>query len=205
MGDEGLLGRLPGRGVSGADRDGLERAFAAFLAAAGVDRADPELAGTPGRAAQAWADELLDGYRTDPKAALGPPSAAPAGAGLVTVTHLDFTGVCPHHLLPWRGLAHVAYLPGAHLAGFGRLAALVDCLAHRLVLQETLARDVAQALVEHLGARGAGVVLEAEQTCMTLRGEKRTRSRARTEATAGAFGPDELRALRDAVQAGGGR
>lgn len=191
--------------MSQADRPGLEAAFAAFLAAAGVDTTDPEVAGTPARAAAAWADELLDGYRTTPGEALGEPSPAPPGAGLVAVTHLDFTGVCPHHLLPWRGLAHVAYLPGAKLVGFGRLAALVDCLAHRLVLQEVLAHDVVQALVDELGVRGAGVILEAEQSCMTLRGERRARSRAWTQAVAGDFGSDELRALTEAVRSGAGR
>lgn len=191
--------------MSDVDRAGLEAAFAAFLKAAGVDTSDPELAETPARAAAAWADDFLDGYRSTPKEALGELSLAPSGANLVTVTFLNFTSVCPHHLLPWRGLAHVAYRPGTHLAGFGRIAALVDCLGHRLVLQEALAGDVARALVEVLGAKGAGVVLEAEQSCMTLRGERQTRSRTWVEASAGAFEADEMRSLRQSIQAGTGR
>lgn len=187
------------------DRAGLEHAFVAFLKAAGVDLSEPELAGTPARAAAAWADEFLDGYRTTPAEALGELAPAPTGVGLVVVTHLDFTGVCPHHLLPWRGVAHLAYLPGAHLAGFGRLASLVDCLAHRLALQETLASDLAKALVDELGARGAAVVLEAEQSCMTLRGERRAASRAWVQASAGAFPDGDHEALRAAIRSGAGR
>lgn len=191
--------------MSEVDRAGLEAAFAAFLKAAGVDATDPELADTPGRAAAAWADEFLDGYQTTPEVALGEPSQAPADADLVVVAHLDFTSVCPHHLLPWRGLAHIAYRPDQHLAGFGRVAALVDCLGHRLVLQEALAGDVARALVDVLGAKGAGVVLEAEQSCMTLRGERQTRSRTWVEASAGVFEAHDMRSLRQAIEAGAGR
>lgn len=187
------------------DRAALERAFRAVLEASGAPLDDAELKDTPARAAAAWADEFVDGYRTDAKAALGELSPAPAGGGLVAVTHLDFTGVCPHHLLPWRGVAHVAYLPGAHVAGFGRLAVLVDALAHRLVLQEKLAADVAQALVAGLGAIGAGVVIEAEQSCMTLRGEKRARSRTLVEASAGSFDAPAREGLWAAIRAGSER
>lgn len=188
--------------MSGVDRRGLEAAFVSFLKATGVDLADPELAETPARAAAAWADEFLDGYRRTPKEALGELSPAPDGARLVVVTCLDFTSVCPHHLLPWRGVAHVAYRPAAHLAGFGRVAALVDCLAHRLVLQEALAADLAHALVDVLGAKGAGVVLEAEQSCMTLRGERQAGSRTWVDASAGVFEAEDMRALRQSIGAG---
>lgn len=183
------------------DRAAMERALTAFLAATGAPLDDPELAQTPGRAAQAWAEEFVDGYGRSVAEALGEPSRAPPGAGLVLVTGLDFTSVCPHHLLPYRGVAHLAYQPGKHLAGFGRLAVLLDALAHRLVLQETLAGDLAQALVDGLGAKGAGVILEAEQACLTLRGEKRARSRTSVDATAGRFDGESLRRLWSASRA----
>src|SRR6202041_2312579 len=121
---------------------------------------------TPERVAQAWASDFLDGYACDPASALGELHPAPR-AGLVCVTGLDFHSTCPHHLLPYRGLAHLAYLPaeggGAKVAGFSNLARLVDILAHRLVLQETLAEQIAVALQQGTGGRGAGCVLEAEQ------------------------------------------
>lgn len=167
-------------------------ATARFLDALGlpahVRRAD-DLAGTPRRVAEAWLEDLVDGYGRDPAEILsgGLPSA---GRDLVAVTGIDYHSVCPHHLLPSRGVAHVAYLPGGKVVGFGQLVRLVDALAHRLVLEEDLARDVADALVRHLGARGAACVLEAEQLCMTVRGEKRSAARAHAEAWAGSLAKD---------------
>lgn len=187
----------------GADLARLERVFAAFLRAARVPLDDPELVGTPRRAALAWAEEFVDGYRHTPAEALGEPSPAARGGGVVVVTGLDFTGVCPHHLLPYRGVAHLAYLPRKHVAGFGRLATLVDVLAHRLTLQEVLAGQLATALVEELGAAGGAAVLSAEQTCLSMRGEKRARSRTVVEAMAGRAGAAVLARLRDEVKAAG--
>jgi GTP cyclohydrolase I len=185
----------------------LERAVAAFLDGLALParvRRGAGLAGTPARVAEAWRDDLLDGYRSDPAAILR--QAMPSrGRALVAVTGLDFHSVCPHHLLPSRGLAHVGYLPGGRVPGFGQVARLVDALAHRLVLQEDLARQVAEALVAHAGARGAACVLEAEQSCLTVRGERRPRARVRVEAFAGAMARDrglQRRFLSAVAQAG---
>src|SRR5215217_3323113 len=139
--------------------------MARFLDALGLPpsvRRSEDLALTPRRVAEAWLEDLVDGYARDPAEILaeGLPSQ---GRDLVAVTGIDYHSVCPHHLLPSRGVAHVAYVPGAKVVGFGQLVKLVDALAHRLVLEEDLARDVADALVRHLGARGAACVLEAEQ------------------------------------------
>jgi GTP cyclohydrolase I len=81
-------------------------------------------------------------------------------------------------------------VPGAKVVGFGQIVKLVDALAHRLVLEEDLARQIAEALVRHVGARGAACVLEAEQLCMTVRGEKRSRARAHAEAWVGVLARD---------------
>ncbi len=170
-----------------ADPAALARATAAFLDALGLPpevRAGPDLAGTPARVAEAWRADLLDGYGRDPAAILRDTMPAP-GHDLVVVSGIDFHSVCPHHLLPSRGLAHVAYVPGGKVVGFGQLARLVDTLAHRLVLQEALARQVVEALVTHLGARGAACVLEAEQMCLSVRGERRPHARAHAEHFAG--------------------
>lgn len=188
---------------AGADVVGLERAFEAFLRASGAPSSDPELAGTARRAALAWADEFLDGYRTEPAEALGELSPAPAAAGIVIVKGLDYVGVCPHHLLPYRGVAHLAYLPGKSVAGFGRFAALVDALGHRLLLQEALAGQLVSVLVEVLGAKGAAVILDSEQTCLSMRGERRARSRTAVEAAAGRQGAKVLASLRASLAGGG--
>jgi GTP cyclohydrolase I len=148
-----------------------------------------DLEKTPERVAEAWSRDLLDGYRHDPAEILGE-SMPSVGSGLVAVTGIDFHSVCPHHLLPSRGLAHVAYVPGGRVVGFGQLARLVDALAHRLVLEEDLARQVAEALMVHLGARGAACVLEAEQMCLSVRGERRPRARAHAQSFAGTLVED---------------
>jgi GTP cyclohydrolase IA len=152
-------------------------------------RAGSDLDGTPQRVADAWLEDLVDGYRSTPAAVLAGAMASPS-RDLVAVTGIDFHSVCPHHLLPSRGVAHVGYLPGGRVVGFGQLVKLVDCLAHRLVLEEDLALQITEALVEHLGARGAACLLDAEQLCLTVRGERRARTRAHAEAYAGALARD---------------
>jgi GTP cyclohydrolase I len=163
-----------------------------FLDAMGLPREarrDPEITGTPRRVAEAFLEDLLDGYRQDPAAILAESMPAP-GRDLVAVTGIDFHAVCPHHLLPYRGVAHLAYVPGKKVVGFGRLARLLDCFAHRLVIEEDLARQVARALVDHLGARGAACVLDAEQLCLTMRGERRRGSRAHAQCFLGVLDRD---------------
>jgi GTP cyclohydrolase I len=177
-------------------------AIQSFLDAAGL-RLRGELIGTPERVAEAWANDFLDGYRSSPAEALGPLLPA-SGAGLVCVTGLDFHSSCPHHLLPYRGLAHLAYLPAGGVVGFSRLGRLVDVLGHRLVLQEVLAQQVAEALLAGTGALGAGCVLETEQACLTCRGRPRSRARTTSEAFVGLFERrPELRAsFRQSISAG---
>ena len=171
-----------------AAADAIDR-FLDALALPPEVRASQDLEGTPRRVAQAWLEDLVDGYRRSPAEILA--DAIPSSSrDLVAVTGIAFHSVCPHHLLPSRGVAHVAYLPGGKVVGFGQLVRLVDALAHRLVLQEDLARAIADALVAHLGARGAACLIDAEQLCMTVRGEKRAAARAHADAWAGALARD---------------
>jgi len=176
----------------GADTGALARSVGAFLDGLGLPaevRRGADLDKTEERVAEAWANDLLDGYRHDPAEILA--EAMPSsGRELVAVTGIDFHSICPHHLLPSRGLAHVAYVPGGRVVGFGQLARLVDALAHRLVLEEDLARQVAEALMVHAGARGAACVLEAEQMCLSVRGERRPRARAHAQFFTGVMAED---------------
>jgi GTP cyclohydrolase I len=164
--------------------------FLDVLALPAAVRDGPDLVGTPERVAQAWRDDLLDGYGRDPAEILreGMPAR---GRGLVAVTGIDFHSICPHHLLPSRGVAHVAYVPGRRVVGFGQLARLVDALAHRLILEEELALQIVEALLEHLGAAGAACVLDAEQSCLSVRGERRPRARAHAQSFGGVLASDE--------------
>ena len=159
-----------------------------FLRAAGLaDQGDPNLVGTPERVAQAWTEEFLDGYGRSPREALGELIAAPRGSSgeLVVVTDLRFQSMCPHHLLPFSGRAHVAYVPAKWVVGFGRLGDLVDCFAHRLILQEDLAREVASALARELGSPATACIIEAEQACFRLRGPRQRDARTHSEAYEG--------------------
>jgi GTP cyclohydrolase I len=191
------------------DAADAEAAVARFLDALSLPpevRGSDDLRETPRRVAESWLEDLVDGYGRDPAEILAD-TLPSTGRDLVAVTGIDYHSVCPHHLLPSRGVAHVAYVPGGRVVGFGQLVKLVDALAHRLVLEEDLARQVADALVRHVGARGAACLLEAEQLCMTVRGEKRSRARAHAEAWEGVLakdGPARRRFL-DLVGRGGGR
>ncbi len=172
------------RPASPGAAEAVARFLRAVVPAAELARAD--VRGTPRRVAEAFRDDLLDGYAMDPAEVLGEAMEIP-GRDLVALAGIDFHAVCPHHLLPDRGRACVAYVPGGRVVGFGVLARLVDCFAHRLVIQEVLARQVADALVRHLGARGAACVLDAEQMCLTVRGERRREARAHAQAFAGSM------------------
>ena len=177
-------------GARAPDARGMQAAIRAFLAAAGLDPDDPELAETPSRVADAWIEDYLDGYGADPEALLS--TVHPAKSkGLVTVTRIDFHSMCPHHLVPYRGVAHLAYLPGQGVAGFGTLVRLLDAFAHRLILQEEIADGVTGALAEHLGARGTACVLDAEQACVTTRGPRRREARTVTSSYTGELASNE--------------
>ena len=171
----------------------MATAIRSFLETAGIDVSQPQLLDTPERVAQSWSQEFFDGYNADPSlilqdsfdAADGGPSES--SSGLILAKDIPFHGLCPHHLLPLQGLAHIGYLPNGKLVPFSSLVRLLDCFAHRLEVQETVTMRVAEALMTHLGVKGAATVLESEQTCMTLRGVKRLGTRIVTSRFAGAF------------------
>lgn len=154
------------------DLDAAARAIEQFLVALGhPTSSDPELEQTGRRVAEAFATELLAGYALDPAAILADTTAA-RSSGMVMLADIATTVVCPHHLLPAPGVAHVAYLPGDRVVGLGALARLVDCHARRLVLQEAVGDAIVDSLRTHLGARAAGCVLTLRPTCVTARGAR---------------------------------
>lgn len=173
-----------------ADLERAARAIDAFLDAIGhpVD-SDPELAETGSRVALAFTTELLDGYSMDPDQILADTTATDA-PGMVVVAGVAATAICPHHLLPAPGVVHVGYLPGERVVGLGALGRLVSCYARRLALQEDIGRNIANALVDVLGARGAGVVVDLSPTCLTTRGGRHHGARAVTHAFSGALQDD---------------
>ncbi len=162
-----------------------------FLRLLGVPLDDPELAGTPERAARAYRDELLDGYQGSVQAVLSE-SLPTRDSGLVVVTRIPYASLCPHHFLPSSGYADVGYLPGGRVVGLGVLVRLVNTLAHRLILQESLGMELADALVTHLGARASGVVLRARHGCLADRGERASDARVVTQSYAGQWSQDPV-------------
>lgn len=170
----------------------LSKAIEDFLRAVGRSPGTHhELIETPVNAASMWLDELLDGYDWDPKDILTGVSQVSGESSIVVVKDMFFHSICPHHLLPYHGFAHVAYIPNGRIVGLSKIARLVDCFAHRLILQEDLGQSVADALVEHLGAEGAACLLDAEQLCMVIRGVRKQGSRTVTAGYAGVMTSDK--------------
>jgi GTP cyclohydrolase I len=183
------------RTARASDRAALAKAVEDLLLASGAEL-DAETRATPERVAKAFAEDLLDGYARDPvetlRSSLVP---APRKGELVIVSQIDFHAMCPHHLLPYQGMAAVGYVADQWLVGFGKIAEATDSLSHRLILQEALVHRLCEAVMSALSPLGAGVVIAAEHGCMQVRGPMRRQSRVTVEAWAGAFERDaELRA-----------
>jgi GTP cyclohydrolase I len=144
---------------------------------------------TPARVARAWVRDLVSGYEVDPGSVLTW-TPTPAGCGPVLVRSIHFASVCVHHLLPFFGVAHVAYLPGERLAGLSKLSRVVEAHARRLQTQEHLTDGIVASIDNVLEPRGVLVVMEAEHTCMTLRGVRQEQSSMVTISSAGLYDSD---------------
>jgi GTP cyclohydrolase I len=189
------------------NRDAARAAIREFLVALGHDpEKNAELAETPARVVEAFADELLSGYRTDIATLVTKDaSPAPANAGLIAVRDIAVATVCPHHLMPAIGRANVIYRPGARILGIGVVARLVDACARRLVLQETIGHDVTTALVQHAGARGALCEITLRHGCLSARGAHEVDARVTTVARAGELSESEALLALGRAAAGGDR
>ena len=171
------------------DAPAFERAVADLLRACGIAPDGVHTGKTPKRVRELWQRRLLGGYALDPAEVLGA-GFDDARQDMVVVRGIAVHGVCPHHLVPFRGVAHVAYVPGGRLHGFGRIARLVDAIGHRLTYQEWMTRDIADAMLLHGHAQGAACVIEAEQLCLLLGEDRRGDERVVTQAFAGCFEAD---------------
>jgi GTP cyclohydrolase I len=176
------------------DRERIARAVVEILAAVGEDPSRAGLSHTPSRVADAY-EELFAGVGVDPQTLLAetmPVDAAPGDSSpggsqsdAVIVTNLAVRSVCEHHLLPFVGQAHVAYLPDASIIGLGRISRVVEVLAARPQFQERLGEQIASALDEGLSPRGVLVVLDSAHQCVTARGVGQMSSRTITVASRG--------------------
>ena len=168
------------------DAPAFERAVGDLLAACGIAPDAAHMGRTAQRVRELWQKRLLGGYDLDPASALGE-GFVDARSDMVVIRGIAVHGVCPHHLVPFRGVAHVAYIPGGRLHGFGRIARMVDAIGHRFTYQEWMTRDIADALVRHGRAAGAACIVEAEQLCLLLGEDRRGDERVVTQAFAGSF------------------
>ena len=167
------------------DRPRAAAAVRELLAAIGEDPDRDGLDETPERVARAW-EELIGGYDQDIEEILGTTFDIEHDE-LVLVKDIRLVSMCEHHLLPFTGVAHIGYIPSedGRVTGLSKLARLVEMYGRRLQVQERLTTQIAEALVKHLHARGVIVVIEAEHTCMTMRGVRKPGSRTVTSAVRG--------------------
>jgi GTP cyclohydrolase I len=173
----------------GVDKARIEEAVRTILEAVGEDIAREGLRDTPRRIAEMYA-ELLDGVGVDPLALLEV-GFDENHHEMIVVKDIPFYSLCEHHLLPFHGVAHVGYIPDGRVVGVSKIARLVETFARRPQVQERLTSQVADLLCEGgLRARGAGVVIQAEHLCMTMRGVRKPGSRIVTSATRGVFRDD---------------
>jgi GTP cyclohydrolase I len=167
------------------DQPAAAQAVLALLRALGQDVESESLLETPARVAASYA-ELLSPREFDL-------TTFPNEEGydeLVVARDIPFSSLCEHHLLPFVGVAHVAYMPGDRILGLSKLARVVELFARRLQVQERLTKQVATWLQDQLTPRGVGVVLEAEHSCMSIRGVRATGARTVTSALYGSLRDD---------------
>jgi GTP cyclohydrolase IA len=167
-----------------------EQAVVALLRHLGEDPAREGLLKTPHRVVKALT-EMTAGYWQEPEKILCTVFSE-ACDEMVVLRDIPFVSLCEHHMLPFVGAAHVAYLPAHNVVGLSKLARLVDCYAKRLQVQERLTRQITQALDEHLKPRGSAAVIEAAHQCMSCRGVGKTGSRMVTSSLSGAFREDPM-------------
>ena len=180
----------PDTPVTRPSRDEAEAAVRTLIAWAGDDPDREGLLDTPARVAKAYG-ELFAGYDQNPGEVLSKTFKEVGGYDdLVLVKGIPFYAHCEHHMVPFYGQAHIAYLPHDGVVGLSKLARLVDVFARRLQTQETMTAQIIDAINENLGPRGAAVMLEAEHMCMTMRGVKAHDVKTVTHRFTGVFAED---------------
>jgi GTP cyclohydrolase I len=164
----------------------------AMLAALGEDPDREGLKKTPDRVMRSMTF-LTKGYAEDPRAVIGDAMFTESYSEMIIVKDIDFFSLCEHHLLPFFGRVHVAYIPNGRIVGISKVARMVECYARRLQVQERMTEQIANTLSDVLEAQGVGVVVEAEHMCMRMRGVEKPNSVVVTSALVGVFRQKETR------------
>jgi GTP cyclohydrolase IA len=168
------------------DQHSIEEAIRKVIEAVGEDPDREGLQRTPERVARAY-EELLAGYRVDPVALINDACFEENYDEMVLVRDIEFYSLCEHHMLPFLGRAHVAYIPNGRVLGLSKIPRIVDMFARRLQVQERMTRQIADFLQHLLAPQGVGVVVEALHMCSMIRGVKKHDSRMTTSTMLGSF------------------
>jgi GTP cyclohydrolase I len=167
----------------------LEDLVREFLAKIGEDPSREGLQKTPYRVARAY-EFLTKGYRQDIDAVMNNAIFEEKYSQIVIVKDIDFYSLCEHHLLPFFGKVHIAYIPDGKIIGLSKLPRIVEVFARRLQVQERMTEQIAETLYQYLQPRGVGVVVEGQHLCMMMRGVEKQNSVATTSAMLGEFHDD---------------
>jgi GTP cyclohydrolase IA len=167
----------------------LEELIEQVLLRIGEDPSREGLQKTPHRVAKAF-DLLMSGYGKDVAAVLNDAIFNEKYSEMVIVKDIDFFSMCEHHMLPFFGKAHVAYIPDGTIVGLSKIPRIVEVFARRLQVQERMTQQIADTLYEHLRPQGVGVIIEARHMCMMMRGVEKQNSVATTSAMLGVFRDD---------------
>ncbi|HRX01887.1 MAG TPA: GTP cyclohydrolase I FolE [Anaerolineae bacterium] len=169
-----------------AEQVAVENAVYTILTNIGEDPGRQGLERTPTRVAKAFA-ELTSGYHVDPQALINDAVFDVAYDELVLVKNIDFFSLCEHHMLPFYGQAHVAYIPSGKVIGLSKIPRIVEMFARRLQVQERMTQQIADFLTETLQPQGVAVVVEGQHMCAAMRGVKKANARMTTSAMTGSF------------------
>ncbi|MCJ8340892.1 MAG: GTP cyclohydrolase I FolE [Pseudomonadales bacterium] len=164
----------------------MEKAFAKIIESIGEDISRDGLVDTPARAAKAMS-YLTRGYTQSLDEVVNNALFDSDNSEMVVVTNIEFYSLCEHHMLPFIGRAHVAYIPQGKVIGLSKIARIVDMFARRLQIQENMSKEIAEAIMQVTNAEGVGVVIEAEHMCMKMRGVEKQNSVMKTSMLLGSF------------------
>lgn len=167
----------------------MEKHYEAILSAVGEDLSRDGLRETPRRAAKAM-EFLTKGYRETLEQVVGGALFDSDNDEMVIVKDIELYSLCEHHLLPIVGKVHVGYLPSGKVLGLSKVARIVEMFARRLQIQENMTRQIAEAILQVTGAKGVGVVVEAQHFCMMMRGVEKQNSWTTTSMMLGRFRED---------------
>jgi len=175
--------------MKSSEQEELQQLVRRQIELIGEDPGREGLVRTPVRVAEAY-KFLTGGYQQNPKKILNDALFEATSDEMVIVKDIDFYSLCEHHMLPFFGKCHIAYLPTKKIVGLSKIPRLVDVYARRLQVQERMTQEIANSLMELIGAEGVGVVIEAQHLCMMMRGVEKQNSYAVTSAMLGSFRND---------------